>query len=107
MSLKRKILLLGAAALALPLVELLLGSMGLALRYRAAIVLLGVGLIGLIGARELTRAINDLGVIRRAISDTARGEFESPIPVSPTDEAEALAKDVREMRERLAELGRR
>lgn len=107
MSLRRKILLLSAAALALPLIELLLSGCGLTLRYRAAFVLLGVGAISLVGARELTRAISDLGVIRRAISDTARGEFESPIPVSRTDEAEALAKDVREMRERLAELGRR
>jgi signal transduction histidine kinase len=103
MSLRRKIVLLGAAALALPLIELLLSGLGLALRYRVAIGLLGVATVALVSLRELRRASNDLSVIRRALNDTARGEFESPIHLSRRDEAEALARDVREMRGRLVE----
>ncbi|HYE66879.1 MAG TPA: hypothetical protein VD966_14915, partial [Pyrinomonadaceae bacterium] len=77
MSLKRRIFLLGACALALLLVELLLSGFGVALRYRLLLALVGGAAISYAGVREFNRVFDDLRSIRAAIDDTARGEFES------------------------------
>jgi signal transduction histidine kinase len=107
MSLRRRIFLTGACALALPLAELALGVAGVGFGYRALFVLACVALIAAAGLRQLKSAFRDLRAVRRAIDDTARGEFASPIPVSRDDEVGALAEAVRLMRERLGEMSRR
>jgi signal transduction histidine kinase len=99
--------LIGAAALALPVMELLLSSVGVGLRYRALFGAAGIALVALAAAKEHGRLFRDLSAIRSAIDDTARGEFDSPIRVSRADEVGALADAVRAMRDRLAELSRR
>ncbi|HYE65573.1 MAG TPA: ATP-binding protein, partial [Pyrinomonadaceae bacterium] len=98
--------LLGACALALLLVELLLSGFGVALRYRLLLALTGGAAISYAGVREFNRVFNDLRSIRAAIDDTARGEFESAIQVTRLDEVGILAEAVLVMRERLAELSR-
>jgi signal transduction histidine kinase len=107
MSLRRRIFLLGAAALALPLIELLLSGLGVPLPYRIVAVLLSITAIGILASWEFNRMFTDLKAIRRAIDDTARGEFTSAIQVSRTDEAVALGEAVNVMREQLAAISRR
>lgn len=107
MSLRRRIFLLGAGALALPLIELLLSGLGVALPYRIVVMLFGIAAIGIVARREFNRMFTDLSAIRRAIDDTARGEFASAIQVSRTDEAVALGEAVSVMREQLAAMSRR
>lgn len=107
MSTRRKIFLIGGAALALPIIEILLSGLGVALIYRVLLATAGIALIGIAAVRELDRVFKDLGAIRSAIDDTARGEFDSPIRVSRADEVGALADAVRAMRDRLAEMSRR
>ena len=106
MVLKRETTLLGIAALALPLVELVLARIGIPLIWRVLVVLTGIAVIGFVAVRAHRRLFADLAAIHRAIDETARGEFESAIQVSRTAEAEALAEALRVMRERLAEMGR-
>lgn len=107
MSLRQRIFLLGAGALALPLIELLLSSLAVALPYRIVMVVFGVVAIGVMATRESSRMFKDLRAIRTAIDDTARGEFASAIQVSRTDEAVALGEAVSAMREQLAKVSRR
>lgn len=107
MSTRRRIFLIGGAALALPLVEILLSGLGVALIYRVLLVVAAIALIGPVAAREFERIFKDLGAIRSGIDDTARGEFDTPISVSRADEVGALADAVRAMRGRLAEMSRR
>lgn len=99
--------MIGGAALALPVIEILLSGLGVALVYRLLLVAAGIASIGPLAAREFERVFKDLGAIRSGIDDTARGEFDSPIPVSRADEIGALADAVRAMRDRLAEMSRR
>ncbi len=99
--------MIGSAAFALTAIEILLGGLGVGLIYRVLLAAVAVALIGYIGSRELDRVFTDLGAIRSAIDDTARGEFDSPIRVSRADEVGALADAVRAMRDRLAEMSRR
>lgn len=91
----------------LPIVEILLSSLGGALHYRVLLAAVGIAAIGFVAVREFRRIFTDLGAIRSAIDDTARGEFDSPIRVSRADEVGALADAVLTMRDRLAELSRR
>lgn len=107
MSTRRRIFLIGGAALVLPIVEILLSSLGVALPYRVVLAAVGIAAIGFAAVREFRRVFTDLGAIRSAIDDTARGEFDSPIRVSRRDEVGALADAVLTMRDRLAELSRR
>ena len=107
MNTRRRIFLIGAAALALPVIELSLDALGVGLLYRVLLVAFGIVLIAVTARRELSRVFTDLGAIRSAIDDTARGEFDSPIRTSRADEVGALADAVRAMRDRLAELSRR
>ena len=107
MSLRRKIFLLGAGAFALPLIELILSGVGVALPYRIAVIVFGVAAIGIVARGEFNRVFTDLSAIRAAIDDTARGEFASAIQVSRTDETVALAEAVSAMRQQLAVMSRR
>jgi signal transduction histidine kinase len=107
MSTRQRIFFIGAAALALPVMELLLSSAGVGLGYRALLGGVGIVLVALAAAKEHRRLFRDLGAIRSAIDDTAQGQFDSPINVSRADEVGALADAVRAMRNRLAELSRR
>lgn len=91
----------------LPIVEILLSSLGVALPYRVLLAAVGIAAIGFAAVREFRRVFTDLGAIRGAIDDTARGEFDSPIRVSRRDEVGALADAVLTMRDRLAEMSRR
>lgn len=99
--------MIGAGALALPVIEILLSGLGVGLLYRALLAAFGIALITLTARSELSRVFTDLSAIRSAIDDTARGEFDSPIRTSRGDEVGALADAVRAMRDRLAELSRR
>jgi signal transduction histidine kinase len=107
MSTRRRIFLIGGAALVLPIVEILLSSLGVALPYRVLVAAVGIAAIGFAAVREFRRVFTDLGAIRSAIDDTARGDFDSPIRVSRRDEVGALADAVLAMRDRLAEMSRR
>jgi len=107
MSTRRRIFLIGGAALVLPIVEIVLSSLGVALPYRVLLAAVGIAAIGFAAVREFRRVFTDLGAIRSAIDDTARGEFDSPIRVSRRDEVGALADAVLTMRDRLAEMSRR
>lgn len=91
----------------LPIVEILLSSLGVAVPYRVLLAVVGIAAIGFAAVREFRRVFTDLGAIRSAIDDTARGEFDSPIRVSRRDEVGALADAVLTMRDRLAEMSRR
>jgi len=106
MSTKQKLILIGIAALTLPVIELLMSGMGAPMRYRVLVAAAGIVLIAAAAKRELSRIFSDVSAIRSAIDDTARGEFDSPIKVSRADEVGALADAVRSMRDRLAELSR-
>ena len=99
--------MIGGAALVLPIIEILLSCLGVALVYRVLLAVAGIASIGVVALRELDRVFTDLGEIRSAIDDTARGEFDSPIRVSRADEIGGLADAVRAMRDRLAEMSRR
>lgn len=106
MSLKRRIQLLALPALSLPPLILVLGALGASLGWQLVIALAGIGIISFLLIRELKQFSADLAAIRRALDETARGEFENPIEVSQSEEAQALAAAVLVMRERLAEMGR-
>ncbi len=107
MNTRRRILLIGCAAFALTIVEILLSVLGVGLVYRVLLAAAGIALIGYSAMREFDGVFKDLGAIRSGIDDTARGEFDSPIQVSRADEVGALAEAVRAMRDRLAEMSRR
>jgi signal transduction histidine kinase len=99
-------MLIGVAALTLPVVELSMSAFGVSWIYRVLVAATGIALIAFAAIRELSRVFSDVSSIRSAIDDTARGEFDSPIKVSRADEVGALADAVRAMRDRLAELSR-
>lgn len=101
MRLRQKLVLLGAGALSLPLVELVLSALGVALRYRMAFVLVGIGAIVFAGLRLYRRTLNDLRIIRTAIDETASNHPVSAIKVWSPDEVGQLAEAVRVLRERL------
>jgi signal transduction histidine kinase len=88
-------------------VELLLGLLGMPLPLRAIVTLAGATALGWAAHREVKDLLNDLDGIRRSIDDTARGQFESPIPAMLIDETEELGQAVHDLRGRLAEIGRR
>ena len=99
--------MIGCAAFALTIVEILLSGLSVGLVYRIVLAAAGIALIGYSAMREFEGVFKDLGAIRSGIDDTARGEFDSPIQVSRGDEVGALAEAVRAMRDRLAEMSRR
>ena len=101
MQLKQKIALLAAGALSLPLIELLLSALGVALRYRVAFALLGIGMAGLAGVRLFGSKLSDLRTIRSAIDETASNQPASALEISGSDEVGLLAEAVRVLRERL------
>jgi signal transduction histidine kinase len=101
MQLKQKIALLAAGALSLPLIELLLSALGVALRYRVAFALLGIGMAGLAGVRLFGSKLSDLRTIRSAIDETASNQPVSALEISGSDEVGLLAEAVRVLRERL------
>lgn len=106
MSLQRKIYLVIACALALSLIELLLGSLGVSLLWRGLVILAGIAVTAFIAVRQLRQFNSDISAIREAVDQTARGEFESEIAVSGADEIAAIAESIRVMRGRIAEMGR-
>ena len=93
--------LLAAGALSLPVVELALSALGVALRYRAALVLVGVGAIVFAGVSLVRSLRDDLRAIRTAIDETATNHAPSAIEISGSDEVGRLAEAVRVLRERL------
>jgi two-component system NtrC family sensor kinase len=101
MQLKQKIALLAAGALSLPLIELLLSALGVALRYRVAFALVGIGMAGVAGVRLFGSKLSDLRTIRFAIDETASNQPVSALEVSGSDEVGLLAEAVRVLRERL------
>ena len=101
MQLRQKISLLAACALLLPLIELLLSALGVALRYRVAFAVVGVGTAGWAGARLFGRSLNDLRAIRSAIDETASNQPLNTLEVGGSDEVGLLAEAVRVLRERL------
>src|SRR5262249_10748069 len=106
MSSKQRIILIGIAALTLPIIELSMSGLGVSLFNRALVAIAGIVLIAVAAKRELSRVFSDVSAIRSAIDDTARGEFDSPIKVSRPDEVGALSDAVRAMRDRPAVLDR-
>jgi len=101
MQLRQKILLLGAGALSLPLVDLLLSAEGVKLRYRVAFALVGIVAAGLAGMRLFSRTLSDLHTIRNAIDETASSQPAGNIEIRRPDEVGLLAEAVRVLRERL------
>ncbi|MDQ3666603.1 MAG: ATP-binding protein [Acidobacteriota bacterium] len=101
MQFRQKLVLLGAGALSLPLIELVLSALGIAGRYRLAFALVGVGAIVFAGLRLYRRTLNDLRTIRTAIDETASNRPVSTIEVCGPDEVGLLADAVRVLRERL------
>lgn len=106
MSLKGRIQLLVLAALSLPLLTLALGALGISAAWQLVTAICGIGVISYLLSRELRRFSADLAAVRRALDETARGEFENTIEVSRAGESQELAAAVLVMRERLAEMGR-
>jgi signal transduction histidine kinase len=102
MRLKQKVALLAVAAMALPIVELLLSALGVALRYRVALAIVGISATVLAGVRLFGRALKDLSSIRNAINETASSYPVSDIEVSGPDEVGMLAEALRVLRERLS-----
>ena len=101
MQLRQKIVLLAAGALSLPFIELLLSALGVALRYRIAFAVLGIGTAGLVGVRLFDSSLRDLRTIRSAIDETASNQPLSALEVRGHDEVGLLAEAVRVLRERL------
>ncbi|HEV8589473.1 MAG TPA: ATP-binding protein [Pyrinomonadaceae bacterium] len=101
MQLRQKISLLAAGALSLPLIELLLSALGVALRYRIAIAVVGIGAVGLAGARLFGSNLSDLRAIRSAIDETASNQPLNALEVAGADEVGQLAEAVRVLRDRL------
>ena len=93
--------MLAVGALSLPLIELLLSALGVALRYRIAFVLVGIGTAGLAGVRLFGSRLSDLRTIRFAIDETASNQPLSALEVRGPDEVGLLAEAVRVLRERL------
>lgn len=102
MQLKRKISLLAMAALALPLIDLLLSFYGVELRFRAVVALLGIGIIVFTGLRVFKRIFSDLKVVQRAIDQTATVQSPNQIEVLSSDELGALGEAVTVLRDRIA-----
>jgi len=101
MQLRRKFVLLAAGALSLPLLELPLSAWGVALRYRIALALFGIGTTIFAGVRLFDRMLKDLRTIRTAIDETATNHPATAIEVSSSDEVGMLAEAVQVLRERL------
>ncbi len=104
MQLRQKTILLAAGALLLPLVELVLGGLGVALRYRIVIALVGIGAAVLAGVRLFRDMAKDLRAIRTAIDETAGNNPPAAIELRGSDEVGLLAEAVRVLRERLTEM---
>ncbi|MGQ0763920.1 MAG: ATP-binding protein [Acidobacteriota bacterium] len=85
----------------MPLIELLLSALGVAMRYRIAVALVGIGAAGLAGARLFGRNLSDLRAVRSAIDETASNQPLNAIEVRSSDEVGLLAEAVRVLRERL------
>jgi signal transduction histidine kinase len=102
MQLRQKILLLAAGALSLPLIELLLSALGVALRYRIAFAVVGIGTAGLAGMHVVRRKLSNLRTIRSAIDETASDQPLSALEVRGPDEVGVVAEAVRVLRERLS-----
>ncbi len=102
MQLRQKIVLLALGALSLPFVELLLSALGVALRYRIAFAVVGIGTAGLAGVRLFGSKLSDLRTIRSAIEETASNQPLSALEVRGLDEVGLLAEAVRVLRERLS-----
>ena len=102
MQLRQKIALLAACALSLPLIELGLSAFGVALRYRIAFAVLGIGTAGLAGIRLFGSSLSYLRTIRSAIDETASNQPLTALEVHGSDEMGLLAEAVRVLRERLA-----
>jgi len=101
MQLRQKIVLLAAGAFSLPLIELLLSALGVALRYRIAFVVIGIAATALAGVRLFGGTLSDLRTIRFAIDETASNQPLSALEVRNRDEVGLLAEAVRVLRERL------
>lgn len=103
----KRIPLLAAVTLSLPLVELILGWWNVALRWRV-LVLAGIAAtILLLALRELKQVSEDLASIRNIIDAAARGEFDRQIPIPGNADAYALAEAVGKMRVHIADLARK
>ena len=102
MQLRQKTVLLAASALSLSLIELLLSSRGVDMRFRVAFVLLGIVITVLVGVRVFKGTLFDLRAIRTAIDETASSQPVSAVEVQGSDELGLLAEAVRVLRERLA-----
>jgi len=107
MSLRRKILLLGAGVLCLLVLEVLLGGLGLTLPYRVIVTLVGAAAMGWLVARELNRLMADLAALRGAIDETARAQFDHPMIDPSAPETAEVAQALRGLRVRLADMGPR
>ncbi len=93
--------MLAAGAFSLPLIELLLSALGVALRYRIAFVVIGIAATALAGVRLFGGTLSDLRTIRFAIDETASNQPLSALEVRNRDEVGLLAEAVRVLRERL------
>ena len=102
MQLRQKTVLLAASALSLSLIELLLSSRGVDMRFRVGFVLLGIVITVLVGVRVFKGTLFDLRAIRTAIDETASNQPVSAVEVQGSDELGLLAEAVRVLRERLA-----
>jgi signal transduction histidine kinase len=102
MQLRQKTVLLAASALSLSLIELLLSSRGVDMRFRVAFVLLGIVITVLVGVRVFKGTLFDLRAIRTAIDETASNRPVSAVEVQGSDELGLLAEAVRVLRARLA-----
>ena len=101
MRLRQKLVLLGAGALSLLFIELVLSALGVALRYRMAFALVGIGATVFAGLRLYRGTLSDLRTIRAAIDETASNHPVSAIEVWSPDDVGLLAEAVRVLRERL------
>ncbi len=101
MQLRQKTVLLLAAALALPLVELGLGILAVPLPYRVALVIVSLAALVVAGARQLARLLRDVRAIRAAIDETASDRPARAIEIASPDELGQLAEAVQVLRERL------
>ncbi|CAN5654270.1 hypothetical protein BH18ACI4_BH18ACI4_24410 [soil metagenome] len=101
MRLQQKLVLLGAGALSLPLIELVLSAVGVAWRYRMVLALVGIGAAVFTGLRLYRETLSDLRTIRAAINETASDQPVVAIKVTSSDELGLIAEAVRVLRERL------
>jgi signal transduction histidine kinase len=101
MQLRQKVGLLVAGALSLPIVELLLSTWGMALLYRVAFALAGIGAAIFVAVSFSQRTLKDLRAIRSAIDETASTQLLNPLEIARSDEIGELAQAVLVLRERL------